>query len=182
VEQPTSLDMDPTTAGAALEGLLLEIEAGDDAVAKTRAQALVRLLMSLYGAGLSRMLDVVRTEHGGPAAVLDRFAGDGLIANLLVLHDLHPHPVHHRVSRAIAALQPHLPPHISLTVVGTSADTVHVRAESSGAGLPSPNLRASVERAVQEAAPEIATIHIDGLPNGNGLIQIARSSAAQRVS
>jgi hypothetical protein len=174
--------MDPAAAGIALEGLLLEIEAGDDAAAKTHAQALVRLLMSLYGAGLSRMLDVVRTEHGGPAAVLNRFAGDGLIANLLVLHDLHPHPVHHRVTTAIAALQPHLPPHICLTVVGVTADTVRLRAESSGPALPGAHLRASVERAVQEAAPEIATIHIEGLPNGDGLIQILRSSTAQRFS
>lgn len=165
---------DAAAIGARIEGLLEEIRASGDARSSARAQELVRLLMSLYGAGLARMLGVVRTEGAGPQAVLDRFAQDGLISSLLVLHELHPDPVETRVHAALRGLEPHLPQPMRLTVVQISEAAVRLQVatppnSSSGVG----NLRASVERAIQEVAPEIAEIHIDGLDEPR-LIQIAR--------
>lgn len=177
-----STNPDPEAIGAQLESLLQEMGALSDPAVSARAQELVRLLMSLYGAGLSRMLDVVRTEGGGTQAVLDRFAGDGLIASLLVLHDLHPHAVETRVRRALEGLQPHLPPAMTLTLMDVEEDTVRLRVtsapETQGGAA---NLRASVERAIQEAAPEIASVRIDGI-DGGGLIQITRRPAVPEAS
>lgn len=173
-----STNLDPQVVGAEIERLLEETGAHGAPGERARSQELVRLLMSLYGAGLSRILDVIRTEHGGPQAVLERFANDGLIASLLVLHELHPHPVDVRVRRALDTLQPHLPPKMSLSVVEITHDAVRLRVASGPAGESgAANLRASVERAVQEAAPEIVAIHIDGLDDG-ALIQIARGATA----
>jgi hypothetical protein len=173
-----STNPDPATIGAEIESLTLKVGALSDSHARECAQELVRLLMSLYGAGLSRMLDVIRTESGGPQAVLERFADDGLIGSLLVLHDLHPHSLGTRVARAVAALQPYLPGQMMLTVLSVSDETVRLRVAprpSSQSGVDS--LRASLERAIQEVAPEVGAIEIDGLETG-ALIQIVRRSAA----
>jgi hypothetical protein len=129
--------------------------------------------MSLYGAGLSRMLDVVRTEGGGPPAVLDRLAADPLLASLLVLHDLHPHPLEFRVQRAVTELQPHLPALTRVTLVAVERDSVRVAVERTAAGQTDGTVRLAIERAIQEAAPEITAIHVEG---ASPLIQIARSS------
>lgn len=171
---------DTESIGARIEGLLEEIGASGDAKSSARAQELVRLLMSLYGAGLARMLDVVRTESAGPQAVLARFAQDGLVSSLLVLHELHPHPLETRIGAALTGLEPHLPPGMRLTVVEISETAVRLQAavapgSQSGVG----HLRAAVERAIQEAAPEIDEVHIDGVGlNDPPLIQIQRRAPA----
>ncbi len=183
---------DAATVGAGIEALIQKLGALDDSPAKAQAQELARLLMSLYGEGLSRVLDIVRTERGGPQAVLDRLASEPLLASLFVLHELHPHPVDVRVERALARLQPHLPAFTRVTLVAVHHDSVRVTVERATADQcqSGGTVRLAIERAIQEAAPEIAAVHIEGLgdppspsaPRSSGsaearpLIQIARSS------
>ncbi|HEX2166682.1 MAG TPA: NifU family protein [Longimicrobiales bacterium] len=174
---PHMSTVDPATVGARIEALVQQLSALDSSPAKAQAQELVRLLMSLYGAGLSRVLDIVRTEGGGPEAVLDRLAAEPLLASLLVLHDLHPHPVQLRVERALAELRPHLPAATNVTLVAVEQDAVRVAVGRAASGQPRAGeaVRAAIERAIQEAAPEITAIHIEGA--GEPLIQIGRSSS-----
>jgi hypothetical protein len=166
-----------------IEHHIQRLEAQGDSPAKAEAQSLVRLLLSLYGTGLSRMLDIVRTERGGPEAVLDRFAADPLVASLLVLHELHPDPVELRVGRCLTALQPHLPPETTLRAVGFESDAVSIQVEHRGGAVAAASgLREAIERAIQEAAPEIATIRIEGLADAPvPLIQIIRRPAPAPV-
>jgi hypothetical protein len=170
--------VDPEALGAEIESLVQGLSALDDSPAKAQAQDLVRLLMALYGAGLSRILDLIRTEGGGPQAVLDRLGADPLLASLLAIHDLHPDPVEVRVRRALAELQPHLPASTRLTLVGVDRDVVRVTVDRAAAGQiqAGATVRLAIERAVREAAPELTAIHVDGLDGP--LIQIARSSPA----
>lgn len=167
------MTVDPAAIGVQIENLIAKMGTGGDAQSSAQAQELVRLLMSLYGAGLSRMLDIVRTEAGGPQAVLDRLGNDPLVASLLVLHDLHPHPIDVRVKMALAALTPHLPVQTQLTVLSANSDSVQVRVDRpTSAPMPSGGIRLAIERAIQEAAPEVVAVEIDGLEEP--LIQIVR--------
>jgi hypothetical protein len=169
--------VDPEAVGAEIETLVGKLSASGDSPAKTHAQELVRLLMSLYGAGLSRILALIRTEGGGPQAVLDRCAADPLLASLLALHDLHPDPLDVRVRRALAGLQPHLPGSTRIALIAVEGESVRVAVEGSSVGRAGgETLRLAIERAIQEAAPELTAIEIDGLEGP--LIQISRSSAA----
>ena len=174
-----STPVDPVAIGAEIEHLVQHLTVLGDSPAAAHAQELVRLLMSMYGAALARMLDVIRTEAGGSEAILERLSRDGLIASLLVLHDLHPDPLESRVARAIKALAPHLP-QVTLSVTAVSEDAVRVNVESDapGDGKERGHLRLAIERAIQEAAPEIATIDIEGLDVVPALIQIVRRAAA----
>lgn len=174
---------DAAALTARIEQHIERLEAQGDSAAKAEAQSLVRLLLSLYGTGLSRMLEIVRTERAGPEAVLDRFATDPLVASLLVLHDLHPDPVELRVGRCLTALQPHLSPDMIVRVVGFDSDAVSIRVEHRGRAVAATtHLREVIERAIQEAAPEIGTIRIEGLADAPGpLIQIIRHPAPAPV-
>lgn len=82
--------LDPIAVGAEIEALIANLREASGPGAAADAQRLVQLVMSFYGAGLSRMLDIVRAEPGGAGALVDRLAGDPLIASLLTLHDLQP--------------------------------------------------------------------------------------------
>jgi hypothetical protein len=81
---------DPVAVSAAIERRIASLSAAEPAPAALEAQELVRLVMSLYGAGLSRMLDIVRADVRG-REMLARFESDPLVASLFALHDLQPH-------------------------------------------------------------------------------------------
>lgn len=167
---------DPAAIGTQIESVIQRMGTLADAHARGQAQELVRLLMTLYGAGLSRVLDIVRTEEGGPAAVVERLAADGLVGSLLVLHDLHPHPVDVRIQRALTALGAHFPG-IDIVLAGVDGAAAHLRLERGASAGPPPGeaVRVAIERAVQEAAPEIGAVHIEGLGGPDHmLIQILR--------
>src|SRR5687767_3697524 len=97
--------------------LIEQLDTLGDARAAAVARDLVRDVLTLHGSGFGRMLDLIRTELGGPPALLDRIAADPLLVGLLVLHDLHPEPALVRIDRALTALRPHLPAAVDLTPV-----------------------------------------------------------------
>jgi hypothetical protein len=80
---------DPIALGEDIQRLVSRLgEAGSASVAD--AQRLVHDVLSLHGAGLSRLLEIIRDE-AGTEALLSRVASDPLVASLLALHELQPH-------------------------------------------------------------------------------------------
>src|SRR4051794_12252250 len=90
---------------------LLEAAAAGDRVARERAEELVRLVVDLYGAGLERLLEIVDDAGRLDDELLDRLAGDELVAGLLAVHGLHPDDVGTRVTRALDGVRPYLGSH-----------------------------------------------------------------------
>ncbi len=80
---------DPAVIGQEIERLIAQLQGVESASAE--AQRLVQLVMSLHGAALSRLLELVRGTVGGEA-LLRQFTSDPLVASLLALHDLQARP------------------------------------------------------------------------------------------
>ncbi|MGA8547422.1 MAG: NifU family protein [Mycobacterium sp.] len=145
------------SAGDRIQTLLDATSAGG-AVARARAEQLVREVAELYGAGLSRVMAMVDDP-----AVVDRLADDDLVASLLLVHGLHPHDVRRRVSDALDSVRPYLGSHGGdvhlLEIVG---DTVRLQFAGSCKSCPSSamTLELTVEDAVRAAAPEISSIEV----------------------
>lgn len=152
--------------GDRIETLLDEINAQADPAARAKAEELVRLLMELYGAGLRRLLEIVDQEGGEIAdRLFDRVAGDNLVASLLLLHGLHPLDLETRVRRALDKVRPHLGSHGGdVTLLGVERGVVHLRLEGTCHGCPSSlvTMKLAIERAIEEAAPEVAGIEVEG--------------------
>lgn len=85
---------------ALAEEQLSGLDALPDGLAAARAAQTVETLVGLYGQCLGRITAQL-AEHPD---VLDRLAADDLVGHLLLVHDLHPHPVGTRVRQALAAL------------------------------------------------------------------------------
>ena len=148
------------TAGDRIQTLLDSCAAGG-APAYERAQQLVREVVGLYGAGLDRIVQL------GGSDLTERLATDDLVASLLLVHGLHPHDVHRRVSDALDRVRPYLGSH------GGDVDLIEVTQGPEGAGVllafrgsckscPSSavTLELAVEDAVRAAAPEISSIEV----------------------
>jgi Fe-S cluster biogenesis protein NfuA/nitrite reductase/ring-hydroxylating ferredoxin subunit len=166
--------------GERVEGLLGELRALADPAARAAAEEAVRLLVELYGAGLERVVELVRADPGGPE-LLDRLAADELVASLLVVHGLHPLSTEERVQQALDRVRPYLGSHaggIELLEVDEGG-VAHLRLQGSCDGCPSSlaTVKLAVERAVEEAAPELAGIDVEGVAEapaqaGQQLLQI----------
>jgi Fe-S cluster biogenesis protein NfuA/nitrite reductase/ring-hydroxylating ferredoxin subunit len=163
VDRPDTLENDAQwrTAGDRIQ-TLLDSCAASGAVAYERAQQLVREVVGLYGAGLERMIKL-----SGDPGMAERLATDDQVASLLLVHGLHPHDVHRRVSDALDRVRPYLGSH------GGDVDLIEVTQGPEGAGVllafrcsckscPSSavTLELAVEDAVRAAAPEISSIEV----------------------
>ena len=120
--------------------------------------------MELYGSALARILEIV--DDTGPAdEIYDRLAADDLVASLLVLHGLHPLNVETRIARALDRVRPYLGSHGGdVKLLGVNEGVVHLRLEGSCHGCPSSTvtMKLAIEKAIEEAAPEVARIEVEG--------------------
>ena len=144
------------TAGDRIQTLLDSCAAGGTA-AQERAQQLVREVVGLYGAGLERIIQL------GEPGLAERLATDDLLASLLLVHGLHPHDMHRRVSDALDRVRPYLGSHGGdVDLLEVTGDTVLLAFTGSCKSCPSSavTLELAVEDAVRAAAPEITSIEV----------------------
>jgi Fe-S cluster biogenesis protein NfuA len=133
-----------------IEQLVEQVDAIPDPKSRASAHALMEAILELHGAGLDRMVEIVLDSGESGKAALRRFAGDDLIASLLVLHDLHPDDIETRVHRALAKMSG------NAELVGVFEGVVRIRLTSSHCGL-----KETVEAALREAVPDAAEIVVE---------------------
>ena len=145
------------TAGDRIQ-TLLDSCAVNGAAAHERAQELVREVVGLYGAGLQRIM-----ELAGDPGLTERLATDDLVASLLLVHGLHPHDAHRRVSEALDRVRPYLGSHGGdVDLLEIDEGVVRLAFKGSCKSCPSSavTLELAVEDAVRAAAPEITSIEV----------------------
>lgn len=151
--------------GDRIEQLIAELRAINEPRARETAEELVRSLLELYGGGIARMMEIVDESPVG-GELFGRFAGDDLVASLLLLHGLHPESAEERIVRALDKVRPYLASHGGdVTLLGIADDVVHLRLEGSCHGCPSSTvtMKLAIEKAIEEAAPEIVRIEVEGV-------------------
>jgi len=148
---------------ARIEELVHEIEALPDEKSRSTAAELVQLLMEFYGQGLARMVAIAGKAGSG---VADAFAKDAMVAQLLMLHDLHPEDLPTRIGHALEKVRPLLHSHGGdVELLGIDNGFVRLRLEGSCHGCPSSTmtLKNSIEEAIYEFAPDVSGLDVAGL-------------------
>jgi Fe-S cluster biogenesis protein NfuA len=149
---------------ARVEGLLEQLEALSDPVARATATEVVQALLDLYGEGLGRIVGVLAEHDDGTLA--RALADDELVAHLLLLHGLHPVPVQERVRGALDGVLPYLESHGgSVELLGVEEGIVHLRLEGSCSGCPSSSmtLKLAIEDAIFKLAPDVEEVRAEGV-------------------
>jgi len=160
---------------------LIDASAAGGAAAHERAVQLVGEVTDLYGAGLARMLRIAMNTD---PQLADRFAGDDLVASLLLVHGLHPHDVHRRIEDALDSVRPYLGSHGGdVSLLGVVDDVVRLQFAGSCKSCPSSavTLELTVEDAVRAAAPEIASIEVVAADVAPSVSVIPAESLLSRV-
>ena len=149
-----------------VDDLVRTLETTADADARSAAQDLVKAVMDLNAAGLTRILQMAQRSGEAGRRLADQFTEDGLVASLLLLYGLHPKDLETRVRGALDKTRPYLKSHggnVELVEID-AAGTVRLRLQGSCHGCPSSamTLKNAIEQAIHEAAPDVTAIVVDG--------------------
>ena len=163
-------------AGERIEELLASLRSRGGAAADT-AEELVRLLVGMYGDGLAAIMAALAEEGEPGRAIMERLTADPLVEGLLLLHGLHPLDVDTRIQRALDQVRPYLGSHAGgVQYLGVTDGVARLRLEGSCHGCPSSTVtvRLAIEGAVQDAAPEVTEVLVEGMtaPPEPKLLQI----------
>jgi hypothetical protein len=152
-----------------------ELESIADPAVRAKAKELVQLLMEMHGSAVERMLEVILHSSDRGAEVIDELGEDPLVGSLLILYGLHPEDVQTRVEKKMKQFRSQLfkmgAEVTSITVTGSDV-RVRVNTAGHGCGSTTQNVRAAVEDAIYEAAPDLTSLTVEGLeqPSSSGFV------------
>jgi Fe-S cluster biogenesis protein NfuA len=145
-----------------IEGLVARIRGASDHETRKAALALVQTVMEFHASGLDRMMEIASEAGDSGWRIIDAFAADEIVSNLLVLHGLHPLDLETRVRSALDRVRPYLNSHGgNVDLIEVSEGVVRLRLVGSCNGCPSSSvtLKTAIEKAIHEAAPDVVAIH-----------------------
>ena len=164
--------------GEQVDRLLAALRSGSGDSAAI-ADELVRLLVGLYGDGLTRITEILAEEGPAGTQIMNSMIEDPLVESLLLLHDLHPLDVDARVQRALDEVRPYLGSHAGgVEYLGVTDGVARLRLQGSCDGCPSSTVtvQLAIEGAVLNAAPEVSEVAVEGMTKAPepALLQIGR--------
>ncbi len=145
-------------------GILVgELDQMPDGSPKVAARELIQLLMEVHGSGLERMMEIAFEAGEAGEQLIGQFGKDPLVRNLLLLYSLHPDDLESRVVKALDSVRPRLHKldgEADLVSVRDGALQVRLRISGHVHGSTTKKLKAIVEEAVYEAAPDLTSLEI----------------------
>lgn len=146
-------------------GLVQEIESIADPAVRAATKDLVQSLMDLHGAALEKALDIV-AEAGEPGMnIISRLGRDSLVSSVLILYGLHPEDLETRVAKAVEKIRPSLRKQgceIELLEVDNGNIRLRVETGSHTCGSTAKTVQATLEGAMYDAAPDMASLVVEG--------------------
>jgi Fe-S cluster biogenesis protein NfuA/nitrite reductase/ring-hydroxylating ferredoxin subunit len=160
----TGATSDPEALVARVEELTAQLEQIGDPFARAAAEELAGALMELYGEGLERIFAAIAED--GSDGLRDRLVDDGVVASLMLIHDLYPVPLEQRVQEGLDSVRPYMESHGgNVELLGIENGIARLRLEGScnGCAASASTLELAVEQALQATAPDLEGIDVEGV-------------------
>jgi Fe-S cluster biogenesis protein NfuA/nitrite reductase/ring-hydroxylating ferredoxin subunit len=157
--------MEPDQLIARVQELTGRLEDLEDEGCRELAEELTGAVVQMYGAGLERIVELIDEDARG------RLAADELVAGLLMIHDLYPVPLEERVVAALDTVRPYMESHGgNVELLGVVDGVAKLRLEGSckSCRASSSTLELAVRQALQEAAPDLLGMDVEGMAEEEG--------------
>jgi Fe-S cluster biogenesis protein NfuA/nitrite reductase/ring-hydroxylating ferredoxin subunit len=148
-----------------VEELNARVERLPDPTARRAAEDLMSAVIDMYGLGLTRILEILNEDESA-GEVKQQLVDDGVVASLLLIHDLYPVPIEERVTEALDNVRPYMESHGgNVELVSLEDGVLRLRLEGSCDGCPasSSTLELAIKTALEEAAPDLLGIEVEGI-------------------
>jgi len=166
-----------------------QLEATADPNARAMAKELLESLMALHGAALEQILTITSQAGETGESLIRKFGGDQLVSSLLLLYGLHPSDMQTRVRAALEKSRNFLDSHAAkaelVSISDDGAVTLRLHLKSGGCGSTAATVKSRLESAIQDAAPDAATILVQEVDNGtprSGFVSVAQLNGGQSIT
>ena len=156
----------PEALLARVQDLQEQLESGGESVAREFAQDLVFAVMQMYGLGLEQILAALFGAGEAGERLVVGLADDPLVATLLLIHDLHPIPLEVRVQGALDSVRPYMESHggnVELLSLQDGVARISLRGSCSDCSASSVTLELAIKQALEEAAPDLDGLEVEGV-------------------
>ena len=151
--------MEAQDAITRVEALTAELERLPDSRARGLAEDLVSAVLDLHAEALEGLL----AELGPMAA--RRIAEEQRVAAVLLIHGLHPVPLEQRVREGLDEVRPYMASHggdVELLGIDDGIAYLRLKGTCNGCRASSSTLELAVQKALEEAAPDLLGMQVDG--------------------
>ena len=166
-----------------------QLEATADPNARAMAKELLESLMALHGAALEKILTITHEAGETGDSLIRKFGGDQLVSSLLLLYGLHPCDMQSRVTSALEKSRGFLDPHSAkaelISISEDGAVTLRLHLKPGSCGSTAATVKSMLEAAIQDAAPDAASILVQEADNGaprSGFISVAQLANGQSMA
>jgi Fe-S cluster biogenesis protein NfuA len=151
---------------ARVQELTEALEALPEGREKEVAEDLIGAIVELYGDGLRRVVEALQDAGAVGQEIHERLVHDGVVASLLLIHDLYPIDLETRVREALDSVRPYMESHGGdVELLGLEDGVARLRLTGSCDGCPASaaTLELAIKDALDQAAPDLAGLEVDGV-------------------
>lgn len=158
-----------------IQELIDQLEGHSDPEVRKMMSACLVEVLTLHGAAISRILEIVGDEKEGSHEIYERILDEADLRGVLLIHGLHPLDLETRLRLTLDRIRPEIQKQSGeIEVVTVRNGSVHLRVIATRKeGLARPvALEAALRKALSESCPDLVEIQVEGIPkreNGNGL-------------
>jgi Fe-S cluster biogenesis protein NfuA/nitrite reductase/ring-hydroxylating ferredoxin subunit len=149
-----------------VQALTERVDELPDPAARQLAQELVAGVIAMYGDGLTRIMEVIAGSREAGATILDELSQDGAVASLLLIHDLYPVSLEERVLEALDTVRPYMESHggnVELVELRDGVARLVLQGSCNGCAASRATLETAIEQALEEHAPDLAGLEVEGV-------------------
>jgi hypothetical protein len=148
-----------------IEELVHRAESVEDPSLRSIAVDLLEAVLSFHAAGLDRIMEIAASSGPAGEAIIDRIAADDLVSSVLLLHGLHPDDLETRLNHAVEKwCRMYGSGSVAVSLLAIEENTVRLRFDTNRVWSGAP-IKASIEAAIYQAAPEITSVIVEGFQN-----------------
>jgi Fe-S cluster biogenesis protein NfuA len=149
-----------------VQELMTRSEQLDDPGVRELVQDLTAAIMDLYGEGLARIGAALQEAGPAGAELRARLLEDGVVASLLVMHDLHPVTLEERVTQALDSVRPYMESHaggVELLGIEEGRARLRLQGHCHGCAASQATLESTIRAALEEYAPDLLDLEVEGV-------------------
>ena len=149
-----------------VQELTQALEALEDGPAKEIAEDAIGAMVELYGDGLARIVDILGDSGVAGREIHERLVDDGVVASLLLIHDLYPIDLQTRVREALDTVRPYMESHggnVELLALEDGVARLRLVGSCHGCAASAATLELAIKDALDEAAPDLAGLEVEGV-------------------
>jgi Fe-S cluster biogenesis protein NfuA/nitrite reductase/ring-hydroxylating ferredoxin subunit len=138
----------------------------EDREARDAAQELVGAVLEMHGAGLAKIGEILDGAGAAGEEAKRKLVADGVVASLLLIHDLYPVPLEQRVREALEEVRPYMESHEGdVELLGVEDGVVRLSLKGSCDGCPASasTLELAIKEALEKAAPDLVGLEVEGV-------------------